>query len=60
MRINSVIGLRPGEKLFEELSYKSNLVGTIHPRISTAVETLMKNEDLHSLLSSIKDTSCCC
>jgi FlaA1/EpsC-like NDP-sugar epimerase len=50
-----IIGLRPGEKLFEELSYNPNLVGTIHPRINTAVETIMKNEELQSLLSFIKD-----
>ena len=50
-----IIGLRPGEKLFEELSYEPNLLGTIHPRINTTVETSMKNEDLQSLLSSIKD-----
>ena len=49
-----IIGLRPGEKLFEELSYKSNLVGTIHPRINTTVETVMKKEEFLSLLSFIK------
>ena len=49
-----ITGLRPGEKLFEELSYKSNLLGTIHPRINTTVETVMKKEEFLSLLSFIK------
>ena len=51
----NIIGLRPGEKLFEELAYNPNLVGTIHPRVNTAVETSMKNEELQSLLKVIKD-----
>jgi len=50
-----IVGLRPGEKLFEELSYKPNLVGTIHPRINTTIETMIKNEELQSLLGFIKD-----
>ena len=29
----SLTGLRPGEKMFEELSYSDNLTGTSHPRI---------------------------
>ena len=49
-----IIGLRPGEKLFEELSYKSNLVGTIHPRINTTVETVMEKDEFLSILSFIK------
>ncbi len=51
----NVTGLRPGEKLFEELTYNPNLVGTIHPRINTAVETTMKKEELQSFLRVIKD-----
>ena len=35
MRLRFVTGLRPGEKMFEELSYSDNLTGTIHPRIMT-------------------------
>ena len=50
-----IIGLRPGEKLFEELSYNSNLLGTIHPRINTTIEPEIKNDELQSLLSFIKD-----
>ena len=51
----NITGLRPGEKLFEELTYNPNLVGTIHPRINTAVEQSMKNEELQSLLKVVKD-----
>jgi len=47
--------LRPGEKLFEELTYNSNLIGTVHPRISTVVEKSIKSEELQSLLMVIKD-----
>ena len=50
-----ISGLRPGEKLFEELTYNSNLIGTIHPRINSAVEKSMKKEELKGLLSNIKD-----
>ena len=50
-----IIGLRPGEKLFEELTYNPNLFGTIHPRINAAVETSMKNDDLQSLSEGFKD-----
>ncbi len=51
----NIIGLRPGEKLFEELTYNPNLVGTIHPRINTVVERSMKNVELQSLLRDVKD-----
>ena len=36
-------------------SYNSNLLGTIHPRINVAIEPEMKNDELQSLLSFIKD-----
>ena len=51
----NIIGLRPGEKLFEELTYNPNLIGTIHPRINTTTEASMKNEDLQKLLRVLKD-----
>ena len=47
----NVTGLRPGEKLFEELSYGKNLTGTIHPRINTTAETPMKKESLNAILA---------
>jgi len=48
-------GLRPGEKLFEELSYDKNLTGTIHPRINTTAETPMKKEKLQAILATARD-----
>ncbi|MDB2637627.1 polysaccharide biosynthesis protein [Alphaproteobacteria bacterium] len=51
----TVTGLRPGEKLFEELSYGKNLTGTIHPRINTTGETPMKNEKLQLILATARD-----
>ena len=51
----TVTGLRPGEKLFEELSYGKNLTGTIHPRINTTAETPMKKEKLQAVLTIARD-----
>jgi FlaA1/EpsC-like NDP-sugar epimerase len=51
----TVSGLRPGEKLFEELAYSANLMGTIHPRINTTAETPMKPDKLQRLLTSARD-----
>ena len=50
----TVTGLRPGEKLFEELSYGKNLTGTIHPRINTTAETPMKKENLNAILANAR------
>ena len=49
-----VSGLRPGEKLFEELSYSPNLTGTIHPYINTTAETPMKRNELEILLANMR------
>jgi FlaA1/EpsC-like NDP-sugar epimerase len=46
----TVTGLRPGEKLFEELAYSSNLKGTLHPQINTTEEIPMSHDALQSLL----------
>ena len=51
----TVSGLRPGEKLFEELTYSENLAGTIHPRINATVETPMKRDELQALLTTARD-----
>jgi len=50
----TVTGLRPGEKLFEELSYGTNLMGTIHPRINTTAETPMKQQELQAMLATAR------
>ena len=46
-------GLRPGEKLHEELSYKGNLQGTAHPHIMTTAERAMSYTNLKKLLSRL-------
>ena len=50
-----ITGLRPGEKLFEELAYDSNLKGTIHPQINTTEEVPMSHKALEALLVSVGD-----
>lgn len=50
----TVSSLRPGEKLFEELTHDGNLIATIHPRINTTVEKLMKHSELQSILKSAR------
>ena len=50
----TISGLRPGEKLYEELSYSSNLIGTKHPRIMTTNELPMNIDELNLLLSKIR------
>ena len=50
----TISGLRPGEKLFEELSYNEDLVKTIHQRINTTSEKPMLKEELEWLLNSIE------
>ena len=51
----TVSGLRPGEKLYEELAYSANLMGTIHPRINTTAETPIKRKELQALLKNARD-----
>ena len=48
-------GLRPGEKLYEELSYGDNLRKTNHPYIKTAVEESITITELENLLVLLKE-----
>lgn len=48
-------GLRPGEKLFEELLIGENVEGTEHKRIMKAREISMDWDDLQALLAKLKD-----
>ena len=41
-----ITGLRPGEKMYEELTYGDNLVGTAHPRIMTVNEAAMTAKEM--------------
>jgi FlaA1/EpsC-like NDP-sugar epimerase len=49
-----LIGLRPGEKMFEELSFEKNLMGTSHPRIMAADEGHKSFKDFPALLNAAK------
>jgi len=51
------IGLRPAEKLYEELLIGSNVSGTEHPRIMRADEEYLSYEELDASLSDLKDAS---
>ena len=50
-------GLRPGEKLFEELLIGENVEGTAHKRIMTANEVHLSWPETHNLLSHL-DKAC--
>jgi FlaA1/EpsC-like NDP-sugar epimerase len=50
----SFTGLRPGEKLYEELLIEENAIRTIHPRIMRANERYLKWEELHPILNDIE------
>ena len=50
-------GLRPGEKLYEELLIGDNVEGTNHPRIMTANEVHLSWPETHNLLNRL-DKAC--
>ena len=50
-------GLRPGEKLYEELLVGDNVEGTNHPRIMTANEVHLNWPETHNLLNRL-DKAC--
>ena len=47
-------GLRPGEKLYEELLIGDNVTGTLHPRIMRAEEDAYTLEEIQSYLERLK------
>ncbi|XDZ65411.1 polysaccharide biosynthesis protein [Alphaproteobacteria bacterium LSUCC0684] len=49
-----VTGLRPGEKMYEELSYGDNLTRTFHPRVMTVQEAPIALDQLRGLLAEIE------
>lgn len=51
------IGLRPGEKLFEELLVGNNAVGTAHSMIMRAEESMIPWDEIHPILMDL-DKSC--
>jgi FlaA1/EpsC-like NDP-sugar epimerase len=50
-------GLRPGEKLYEELLVGDNVAGTEHPRIMTANEVHLSWPETHNFLNRL-DKAC--
>ena len=50
-----VTGLRPGEKLYEELLIGKNVQGTEHPRIMTADEDYLGFNELNDFLMYLKN-----
>ena len=48
------IGLRPGEKLFEELLVGNNVTGTEHSKIMRALEAGLPEDELNTCLDSLK------
>jgi len=51
------VGLRPAEKLYEELLIGSNVSGTRHPRIMRADEDFIPVEVLFGLLDELRQSS---
>jgi FlaA1/EpsC-like NDP-sugar epimerase len=49
------IGLRPGEKLYEELLIGENTTGTNHPRIFKTSEPIVPFEELAAVLERLED-----
>ncbi|MCK5405165.1 MAG: polysaccharide biosynthesis protein, partial [Desulfobulbaceae bacterium] len=49
-------GLRPGEKLFEELLIGDNVIGTEHPMIMRAKENFLPWNELKQLIDEIEET----
>ena len=48
------IGLRPGEKLHEELVLGTNVAGTYHPMIMRAEEECLSYSQMNGLLADLK------
>ena len=47
-------GLRPAEKLYEELLIGKNATGTVHPRIMRAIEDGLDRDELNALLDELQ------
>ena len=49
-----VTGLRPGEKLYEELLIGSEVVATPHPKIMTAKEVQLSSAEIEACLAELR------
>ncbi len=52
----NTVGLRPGEKLHEELSYNADLKPTLHPRIWATSEESISFSELELLLTDLRES----
>ncbi len=52
-----IVGLRPGEKLYEELLIGDNVTSTSHPKIKRAEEEMLPWNEVKELLQSLKAAS---
>lgn len=52
-----VTGLRPGEKLYEELLISGNVSGSEHPKIQVAVEKFMTQSEVEELITQLDSLS---
>ena len=50
-----IIGLRPGEKMTEELFFDKNFLVTVHPRILMAKEIILDRKKINELVIKILD-----
>jgi FlaA1/EpsC-like NDP-sugar epimerase len=50
-------GLRPGEKLYEELLIGENVVATDHPMIMRAEEAVIEGEPLWSIIEQLREAA---
>lgn len=48
-----VTGLRPGEKLYEELLISGNVSGTEHPKICVAVESHLSQDEVDTMVQEL-------
>lgn len=53
-------GLRPGEKLYEELLINNNIVGTEHPRITEALDQPISTAKLESIIEQLNNACKAC
>ena len=48
-----ITGLRPGEKMYEELTFENNLIGTGHPRIMMVSETTITAKEMRKVADEL-------